>query len=250
MTLELRNIIWAQPIVVDSHQPVSIALIANANAPISFEIYSNGTNAEKFEEVIHCQGQAAFINRNASIGDVLSTKDSTLTKLDILLLKGQMKYGKLDLDSRKENSSFLGEPVSQGITALYKGDNQLLVELSLPITLADNTNEYSLHPVMMNGVVQACLGLLDDVNQTSRYVTLPFAMESLQIVSQCTEKMVAWIRYSHGNQSEKHSTVKLDINLCDQDGALCVFIQGLSFEKQMPESLRGGGISDHVADEL
>src|SRR6266542_3363318 len=54
------------------------------------------------------------------------------------------------------------------------------------------------------------------------------ALESLRIVSQCSREMVAWARYSPGGQAGDMS-VKLDVDLCDEQGNLCIEMQGLSF---------------------
>ena len=58
--LELHNTVWAQPIVVTENKQVTIALFANDNEQIDYEIYS--TEAE--QEIIHCQGQAVFSNKS------------------------------------------------------------------------------------------------------------------------------------------------------------------------------------------
>ena len=53
---------------------------------------------------------------------------------------------------------------------------------------------------------------------------LPFALETLRIVSPCTAEMVAWVRYS----PDSHNAVQLDIDLCDARGNVCAQMHGLS----------------------
>jgi acyl transferase domain-containing protein len=59
--LELRNVVWAQPIVVSANKQVSIALLANSNDEIDYEIYSR----EADQEIVHCQGRAVWSRQAA-----------------------------------------------------------------------------------------------------------------------------------------------------------------------------------------
>src|SRR5205085_4188097 len=56
--LELRNVVWAQPLVVEEEKEVHIALSANEEEEeeIEYEIYSQAGGAE----VVHCQGCAVW----------------------------------------------------------------------------------------------------------------------------------------------------------------------------------------------
>src|SRR5438034_900403 len=46
MLLELRNVVWAQPLVVPPNQRITIALMAKDSEEIDFEIYSQNENEE------------------------------------------------------------------------------------------------------------------------------------------------------------------------------------------------------------
>ena len=78
--LELRNVVWAQPIVGARHRQISIALLAHDNDEIDYEIYSRDTD----EEIVHCQGRAVLSPQPAS------------AKLDLEDLKGQMGRGQIE----------------------------------------------------------------------------------------------------------------------------------------------------------
>ena len=60
--LELRNVVWAQPMVVSESKQVNIALLANDHDQIDFEIYSPAGD----EEIVHCQGHAVWNGQTAS----------------------------------------------------------------------------------------------------------------------------------------------------------------------------------------
>ncbi|MGD0511588.1 MAG: polyketide synthase dehydratase domain-containing protein, partial [Candidatus Micrarchaeaceae archaeon] len=118
-------------------------------------------------------------------------------------------------------------PAHQGILAIYRGEKQVLTQLRLPAIVETSQHEYVLHPSLMDSALQASIGLLVDLNHVPSKPSLPFALESLRIISPCTREMVAWVRYSEGSKSED-KVAKLDINLCDQEGNVCVQMQGFA----------------------
>ena len=206
--LELHNTVWLRPVIVTEHQPVSIALFRNDNDQVGYEIYS----IEAEQETIHCQGQAVFSPQPAP------------AKLDIEQLKGQMGQGRLEASDVYAMFAKMGlnyGPAHQGIIAIYRGEKQVLTHLRLPTVVETSQHEYVLHPSLMDGALQACIGLIVDLDQIPTKPSVPFALGSIRIVSACTKEMYAWVRYAEGSKAED-KTAKLDIDLCDQEGNVCV----------------------------
>ena len=82
--------------------------------------------------------------------------------------------------------------------------------------------------MFMDSALQASIGLMiDDANQTPDKPYVPFVLESLRILSPCTGEMFAWLRYSQGSKAENR-TLKLDIDLCDHEGNICVQMRGFT----------------------
>jgi hypothetical protein len=62
---------------------------------------------------------------------------------------------------------------------------------------------------------------------------MPFALGSLSIAAPCTHDMVAWLRPAlRASTGEPgwpgEGIVELDIDLCDQDGTICVRMRGVA----------------------
>src|SRR2546428_8376993 len=212
--LELHNTVWARPIVVSESKQVSIALLANEHQQIDYEIYSEDAD----QEIVHCQGRVVF------------SREPAPARLDIEQLKGQMGQGQLEPSSLYAAFARMGliyGPSFQGITTIHRGSNQVLALLRLPKTVEDTPGDYVLHPSLMDRAVQGAVGLIDGLSELSKEPRLPFALESLRIVSACTPEMVAWVRYSPGSQAAD-KVVKLDIDLCDERGNVCVQMHGFS----------------------
>jgi hypothetical protein len=115
----------------------------------------------------------------------------------------------------------------RGIVAVHQGDNELLVDLQLPEAARRSANDV-LHPSMMDSALQGSITLIDTYLKASGKVALPFALESLRIVSPCVETMVAWVRYSAGGQGASAGLIKVDIDLCGPAGDICVQMRGFS----------------------
>ncbi len=211
--LELHNTVWAQPIVVSENKEVGIALLANDDDQIDYEIYTQGAAGE----IVHCQGRAVFSRQPAP------------ARLDIEQIKGQMGLGKLEADAVYATCARMGlayGPSFQGITAIHRGSGQVLAQLRLPSTVADKAGDYVLHPSLMDGTLQAAVGLIESGSELTQ-PRLPFALETLRVVSPCRPEMVAWVRYAPGSQGADN-VVKLDIDLCDERGNVCVQMHGFS----------------------
>ncbi|MCX2765046.1 polyketide synthase, partial [Aquimarina muelleri] len=218
--LELNNTAWIQPFVVDHKKQINTTLLLDdsdltADKQIHYKVSSY--NEEK--EIIHFQGQAMFGSQQVP------------EKLDILGLRDQMIRGKLeknDIYTVFNQMKLYYGPAHQGVVAIYKGEQQVLADLILPTIVETEERSYLLHPSLMDSALQASIGLFQDLNQISPQPLLPFALESVRIISACTKNMVAWIRYSPESNPDSRVT-KLDIDLCDQEGHICVQIKGIAF---------------------
>ncbi len=207
MVLELRDTVWAQPIVVSGSQQVRIALLANDDEQLDYEIYSD-------DETVHCQGRAVFSGLPAA-------------RLDFEQLESRMTSGRMTADSVYAICARMGlvyGPAFRGVTAIHRGNGEVLAELRLPNGLAEN--DFVLHPSLMDGALQAAVGLIDPESARTQ-PRLPFALETLRVLSPCTPEMFAWVRYAAGS-SAGDKVVKLDLDVCDTDGNVCVQMRGFS----------------------
>jgi acyl transferase domain-containing protein/acyl-CoA synthetase (AMP-forming)/AMP-acid ligase II len=218
--LELHNTVWAQPIVVAGNKRVSIELFASGERRVDYRIHTQDGD----HEVVHCQGQAAFSRKPIPV------------MLDVERLKAQMGQGKLEPNSVYQAFAGIGlsyGPAFRSITSIHKGERQILAELRLPEVVDTSWSDYLLHPSLLDGALQAAIGLFDDLPRLSGPF-LPFALASLRIVAACGKEMLAWVRYAPGGRPED-KVVKLDIDLCDPHGNVCVQLQELSTRGSAPK---------------
>ena len=150
--------------------------------------------------------------------------------IDIEQLIYQMNAEKVEPDSVyaafARTGGFYG-PSFKGISAIHHGNQQLVAHLRLPGLVQNTLGDYALHPSLMDSALQGYLGLVHGWFDDSQPGRMPFALESLRILSPCTPEMVAWMRYSPGSQSRDH-LVRLDIDLCDMQGRVCAALKGFA----------------------
>ncbi|MBO9699913.1 MAG: polyketide synthase dehydratase domain-containing protein [Sporocytophaga sp.] len=215
--MELQNTVWLQPIIVDGDKEVTIALFADEingsqQETINFEVYTKDGD----QEILHCQGEAVFVSK------------VTPGKLDIDKLQRQAQRGALVSGSIYEVFTRMGftyGPAHQGISHINIGDKEVVAYLHLPTVAEADQNDYHLHPSLMDSALQSSIGLTADLKEGLNKPILPFALDSLQIISACKNEMVAWVRYSSGS-SPDDKIMKIDIDLCDLQGNICVKLKG------------------------
>jgi len=203
--LSLRQLTWGRPLVAAKDRQVNIALFNKTDEQIDFEVYSSGHGPQNHaEEIVHCQGHAVLIDQPAH------------AKLDVEKLKKQMAQASIAVDS-------------EAVESLYLGDGQLLAQLRLPAAFEAGLNDYVLHPQLVDGVLHAAMGLMQRSSQRPQHFSLPFAIESIQIESGCTKQMFAWVRQAQLSQA-RDKVIKLDIDVCDQQGRVCVQLRGVAYD--------------------
>ena len=145
--LELRDAVW-QSIEVTQEKQVSIALWGNEKEEIEFEIYS----VENGEETVHGQGRGVWREARERAA------------LDLEQLKGEMGKEEVEARSLYEMCAEMGVMYGgsfQAIRRLQRGRAQVLAELRMPVGVEETWGEYVLHPSMMDGALQAAVGLID-----------------------------------------------------------------------------------------
>lgn len=209
--LQIRNIAWSQPIIVDGNQRVQITLTPKGENLVDFEVQTeNGQDSS-----LHCQGQI-----------VLSSVTHP-SSLDIAALKAQINKGTLPANAIYDAFTAMGIHYGssfRGVTSVYQGQGQVLAELNLPDSAT--LNDYVLHPAMLDSALQSALGLAD-LADLGNQASVPFALDSMVLFAPCSARMFAWVRHSDGAKLADGMS-KINIDLCDQDGKLCIQLIGLT----------------------
>ena len=212
--IEMRNVVWAQPIVHRSGATQYDVALTESDGRVDYRITSRADG----NEVLHCQGRGVWV----PVQEPLS--------VDVDRLRRQMTGASIDAQTVYEafvRTGGIYGPAFQGVRAIHHGDGQLLAELRLPSVIASTIGDFVLHPTMMDSALQCYLGLLDDWFACSGQTRMPFALESARVFAPCTAEMFAWMRFAPGSKVSD-PVVRLDVDLCDTNGRVCVRMQGFA----------------------
>jgi len=211
--LVLRDTVWLRRTVVTGNSRLQIALGINDAEAVAFTITSEGNDGRP---VVHCQGEGAFVT-----GPVPS-------RLDLGRLRQQTRDSTMEADSLYSLFSRAGfeyGATHRSVVRLHRGTKQLLAELRLPPAVGE---EYLLRPGIMDGALQAVIGVAEDMRRPpSRPLLFPFALKTLRVFSACPSEAYAWIRATRGIAATD-TFAQMDIDLCDSEGNICVQMQGYS----------------------
>lgn len=232
----LTQVVWLRPLIVGAQpRQVDIELIQDEDGAIRFEISSREldplTGQATAEALLHSQGLAAFTSPPAR-------------QVDLAALKARMNGGQLSAEQCYDAyraMSFAHGPAYQGLESVHLGQGEVLAQLRLPACQRDGLEDYVLHPSLMDSALQAAIALSlgadvvlsEDQRQHLPPLTrptLPFALEGLQILQPCSERMWARVSYAErrDDQQADSGLQRLNIELFDAQGTLCVLMQGFT----------------------
>jgi len=109
---------------------------------------------------------------------------------------------------------------------------------------------YVLHPSLLDSALQASIPLIEAASGGA--AALPFALESLRAFAPCAPRMHAWVRYAADGASEPSAgrVIKVDIDLCGDDGAVCVQMRGFASRPLPPAAPAADELNAAQAVEL
>jgi acyl transferase domain-containing protein/acyl carrier protein len=261
--LELKNVVWMQPLEVAVEREAHIGLHAQDSTDIGFEIYTCEPQAGG-AEVVHAQGRAEWLAARTEDVDVL----------DLAALRSRCAAS-IDIDACYAAFVAMGidyGAAHRGLVSVQIGTQDqdqrfVLAQVKLPPCVNDTSQQYYLHPSVLDGALQASVGLSlfgTDQEVAGRGAaagpTLPFALEKLQILDRSPGDAWVYVRPSaqsaalgehssfrptrdEGERNRRQSsngtsqlTVttsedtpsirKLDIDVCDASGRVCVRLKG------------------------
>ncbi|WP_071642516.1 SDR family NAD(P)-dependent oxidoreductase [Paenibacillus polymyxa] len=215
--LQLSRIVWSRPLQVEGDAvQVDIGLAVEEDGRICYDIYQE--TGVSGETVVYSQGQARWLEA------------SPLARVDLAARQASCTQGVMEGAACYTQFAKLGlqyGPTHQGLVRLHLGEGEVLAHVRLPEEARASQALYTLHPALMDAVLQGCLGLQLTAGEGAPEPELPFALEALEVRQACPEEGWAWIRYSAGSGPEARVR-KLDIEVCDLQGQVCVRLSGFS----------------------
>jgi acyl transferase domain-containing protein/ubiquinone/menaquinone biosynthesis C-methylase UbiE len=212
--VRLKNVVWTRPIIVDGGpKAIHIRLKAGDTARVDFEIYSV-LAGDPSQSTVHCQG----------IGSLMSGEKAPI--LDIEKLQRECNEFTIDPDQCYRSFKAVGidhGQAFQGLEGVHGKAGQVIAKIVLPAGVVPTESQFVLHPSIMDSAFQASLGLVSSTSSAR----LPFALQELEVFCPCSQHSWAIISNSAG-WSPTSKVKKVDIDLCDTAGNVCVRMRGFA----------------------
>ena len=220
----LEGVVFVRPLAVDDEgRAVHIALMPRDGGEIDYEIYTRADAGAP--ALVHSQGRA--VPHEPSEPEVLDL-NALRARCQDKSVDGAQCYAVFDALGLNYGERFRAVE-SLGIGRDDQGQLQVLAKLALPS--GASAEPFVLHPSMMDAALQAALGLnLGEPSGASfagGKASLPYALERLRVFGASPAHAWAWVRYSAGCTAQS-PVRKLDIDLVDEQGRVCVRLEGFS----------------------
>jgi acyl transferase domain-containing protein len=213
-TIRLEQVSWLRPLVVESALEVHIGLTEEAEGRIEYEIYSGqGDEAKVYSHgyaVVAKGGEQAPL---IDLPEVSKRCDRTLT--------GAESYEQFKALRLNYGSSF------QVLKEVRYGDGVAVGALELGSE--SDRKGYSWPPSLVDGALQASVGLLMGEGRQERSLALPFAVEGVQQWVEIPNKAWAAVRVC---KSDSAAMRKVDVAIVDGDGRIALQLSGFSTRSQ------------------
>ena len=201
---------------------VNIRLFPEDYGRMRYEIYSE-SKEDRAEPTVYSQGSGTQI-----AGDEFPSLDlkSSLAACNRDIVSPCQCYHSFRTMGLDYGPAFLC------VNVMYKGPGYVLAKLNLPSSVADTLDNFTLHPSLMDSALHASIAFIlnsGGASSTPNTLALPFALEQLEVIGKCSSTMWSLIRLTDGGEAGKEVR-KLDAELCDEAGRICVRIIGIVIE--------------------
>ncbi|MFC5743665.1 SDR family NAD(P)-dependent oxidoreductase, partial [Dyella tabacisoli] len=235
--LSLSKVVWARPVVAGATElALHLALHPEQSGAIGYEIYSDA------DEEVTVYGRGTVLAADAV---------DAPTRHDLAALREQCAMAHLSAAQCYavfEQKGLQYGPAFRGLNEVFVGQGQVLAQITLPASVASSQNHYLLHPSLLDAALQASLGLqIAAAGAAEMALALPFALETLEVLGPCTSPMWAIVRYSAGTAAGD-AVQKLDIDLCDPTGLVCVRLKQFSLRVFDPKPTRKTNLDRTTTD--
>lgn len=223
----IKKIVWLRPLILAESENIDLWVkFYSHNEAIRFEIFTELTN----KKYLHAQGELSYARENSIIPSRLSFLEiiSRLKKhykkdkiYNELLLKLAFNYG----------------PSYQSIETIQHNENELLAKITLP-DLLKNRVLYGLNPGLLDGCIQALVGLKIEMSGQGEFgnLAMPFSIEEIIFYKTLSDTV-----YSYAVKSQKiqvnTKSASFDLLIVDENGECLIKINGLNM-RQADNSLK------------
>ncbi|XXT21477.1 SDR family NAD(P)-dependent oxidoreductase [Sorangium sp. So ce429] len=226
--LEMKDVVWLRPLAVGEGLSAHVRLHPEGDTEIRFEIYTRPSNGSEADVTVHAEGRALLV-------DAAST---TAERMDLAAL-ATMVTRSIGVEAVHEAIAAAGiefGPAHRGLARLQVGAGPdgkpfVLARVEMPASVRETASEYHLHPSVLDGALQASIGLASAGDEAraggaAPRLSLPFALEKMEIFDRTPAVAIVCVRPSDG--AAEGNVTRTDIDVGDESGRVCVRLKGFT----------------------
>ncbi|MEO3712424.1 amino acid adenylation domain-containing protein, partial [Roseateles flavus] len=228
-TVRLSNVAWIRPVRVNSPVTLLIEPPAPGTGPGRFSVQIEATGGEHFT---CCEGVVGASGPEEGARLDLASLQAAFAQAEVV--DPALWYAAF------ERVGIVYGPSHRGLASCRVNEAGVLARVRLPVSQQAAAGRFTMHPGLLDAVLQAAIGLRrTPAHQASaRLAYLPFALDTVEVLRACGDAVWAWLRPAaesapaarrkKGEAAGRPGADKIDIDVCDDSGAVCVRMRGLS----------------------
>ncbi len=208
-TVTFYNVHFIAPVYGRGGCRLSVSLAGDAEHNIDYRITLVGQESEHDANTC-CSGTLIFQSREQR------------PSLDLHYLQRGARRGQVtpvQCYQAYHSSGFAYGDRLRNVGEIYCAADYVLAKITLPASLNTTKNDYFLHPALLDAALHSAIALKLKDSPEFNAVDVPYAIDSVQIFAPARELLWSFVR------NEESS--KLDIDVCDRDGRVCVRFIGI-----------------------
>ncbi|MBA3533240.1 MAG: polyketide synthase dehydratase domain-containing protein [Ardenticatenales bacterium] len=218
-SLEIRDLLFMTPFMVREQETRELHISieeGTTEAGWTFRV-SSMTGAQSQEHVL---------------GNVRALHTSSSTSLDLDAIRARCTPVALEgLTINNKMAAFVDVgPRWDCVRSVYAGQNEGLALLELAAPFAQDLQQYSLHPALMDIATSFAIQALGEGNY------LPLSYRQLRIYRAMPATVYCYVRVPADDSAHKE-TVLIDVQIMDEQGKLLVDIEGFAVKRVSDEAL-------------
>ncbi len=220
--LGLTNIKWLKPIVVNGAQETTHISLRPANGNVEFEIFKSVSGGSR---IVFCRG-SAVISRYSSASSVQGMS-LPLPVIDPRTVKARSTHlHEHQIKNGFESLGFGFGPSFQVMKGLYINQSEAMADLALTAELAGSTDDYVLHPALLDGALRTAVGI-GGFDSSDAGMPLPISLGRIVIHRPLTETCISYAVYS-ASQPSQASQRSYDIYILNDRGEMLATLLGFT----------------------
>lgn len=219
--VRLTDNYWSNAIkTAGEPKTVSLSLIPLEGEPdtVAYEVWSMEAQERV---VVHGTGKIHYEEPEEQRGDPVRVGLERIRQRCTRTITGEQCYRMFDTAGLNLGRSF------QAVQELMFSEEEVLARLRLPAHLVESAPSYTLHPALMDGALEAVIGMLS-MKVKGGGVRLPYYIGSVEVAGELTEDGFAYAQCTGTRKVGLQETECFDVFLLDGNGRVLVKITDFS----------------------